>query len=185
MVITIIGILIALLLPVVQASREAARQVQCANNLKQLALGCLAHERFQGTPAGRRLAIQMERRPGCGCTRFQPGGWIFNDLPYIELAAPHDMALGTAAGEKKIVLSTMQQTPITIMNCPTRRKPIAYPGIAPPFNAPTVPSRRGPTTRATAAFGSRHNGLGWWDDPDWIPKRNGDPSFARTTPNAF
>jgi prepilin-type N-terminal cleavage/methylation domain-containing protein len=85
-VIAIIGILIALLLPAVQAAREAARRTQCANNLKQLGLGILNH-----VSAKKKLPVSISYSTpfarGCDAPG-QPScsgiGWIVNTLPYME-----------------------------------------------------------------------------------------------------
>ena len=76
-VITIIGILIALLLPAVQAAREAARRMQCGNNLKQVGLAMLNYESVHG-----RLPI--------GLTWGYHHSAFVRLLPYVEQQALHD-----------------------------------------------------------------------------------------------
>src|SRR5262245_9580915 len=87
-VIAIIGILISLLLPAVQTAREAARRIQCRNNLKQLALGIINYENANKRypPAGlcgARVGGDINTGP------FDPRGgqmisWVVLVLPFIE-----------------------------------------------------------------------------------------------------
>ena len=124
-VITIIGLLIALLLPAVQAAREAARRTQCANNIKQLALGCISHAANLGFfPTGGGLGTWVGD-PDLGFTNKQIGGWLFNVLPYIEQQALHDLGAGLTDTAKKPLFAQREQTPLAVMNCPTRRRPAA------------------------------------------------------------
>ncbi|NLF07575.1 MAG: DUF1559 domain-containing protein [Pirellulaceae bacterium] len=133
-VITIIGILIALLLPAVQAAREAARQVQCKNHLKQLALAALGHEENRGYyPTGgwgNWWVGDPDRGNTLGQAHRQPGSWIFSCLPYLEQEAvymlPSDSNPDVITPQQTQGAKVMCQTPLDVLNCPSRRPPALH-----------------------------------------------------------
>jgi prepilin-type N-terminal cleavage/methylation domain-containing protein/prepilin-type processing-associated H-X9-DG protein len=129
-VITIIGILIALLLPAVQAAREAARRMQCTNNLKQMALGIMNHESQMGfLPTGGFYTSSGAWNvgdPNNGFAEKQCAGWFYNILPFIEQQAAHDIGIGQDNTARKSLWAAQVAKPIAAANCPTRRAPATF-----------------------------------------------------------
>jgi len=83
-VVSIIGVLVALLLPAVQSAREAARRTSCINNLKQLGLALhMFHDARGGLPASRTLE---EVAPDV----WVGHGWTIDLLPHIEGSSLHE-----------------------------------------------------------------------------------------------
>ena len=100
MVIAIIGILVALLLPAIQAAREAARRIQCKDNLKNIGLACLNHAdslKIFPTGGGRWGSIidsYVDPQPPDGKVAGpnQMGiGWGYQILPFLEESAMHNL----------------------------------------------------------------------------------------------
>jgi prepilin-type N-terminal cleavage/methylation domain-containing protein len=123
-VITIIGILISLLLPAVQATRESARMTQCQTHLKQLGQAFQNHEMAVGvlpSAGGPDWTYHMTYENGHpAVSPNQHGGWGFQILPYIEQEALW-LGTGLATDFEKSIRAV--STPNPLFFCPSRRLP--------------------------------------------------------------
>ena len=145
-VIAIIGILIALLLPAVQAAREAARRTKCANNQKQMALAFqMHHDTHQYFPTGGVLPapdiIFNESAVATGTD--QEMGWAFQILPYMELSNIFNLGKPTATkdlqcGSSKETVGILPSGPLHYLVgsietpfffCPSRRNGVRFAGV--------------------------------------------------------
>jgi prepilin-type N-terminal cleavage/methylation domain-containing protein len=115
-VIAIIGILVALLLPAVQAAREASRRTQCKNQLRQIGLAMQNHVGVYGVfPTGGaviypNIADYVEGGKPLGPDK-QGLGWAYQILPFLEEGALQGL----------ITQDQLQAASITLYVCPSRR----------------------------------------------------------------
>ncbi len=117
-VIAIIGMLIALLLPAVQAAREAARRMSCTNNMKQIGLSLhMYHDTFKTLPAGWQGYDPSNGQPHW----FGLPGWAWSAsiLPYMEQTAVHDNLIHFDHAIADPVNDEVRVAGIPIFRCPT------------------------------------------------------------------
>jgi prepilin-type N-terminal cleavage/methylation domain-containing protein/prepilin-type processing-associated H-X9-DG protein len=112
-VIAIIGVLVALLLPAVQAAREAARRTQCTNKVKQLTLGLLNYE------SARKEFPSGGITPGSAVTERSHTNWAIETLPYIEQQALYDLYQQKPAFNDDAINQAVVQTKLTEHSCPS------------------------------------------------------------------
>jgi prepilin-type N-terminal cleavage/methylation domain-containing protein/prepilin-type processing-associated H-X9-DG protein len=117
-VIAIIGILIAILLPAVQAAREAARRMQCQNNLKQIGTALHNyHNAYSSFPPGN-FAKTIGVCTGSSTKSEDGANWMILILPYLEqksLYDSYDMTVSNESAENR----QLRETPVNTYTCPS------------------------------------------------------------------
>jgi prepilin-type N-terminal cleavage/methylation domain-containing protein len=186
-VIAIIGMLIALLLPAVQAAREAARRMQCSNNLKQLGLALHNHhDTYNAFPIN--SVIQSKgayyNRPGIGTNQtYQYGrlGFITTLLPFAEQAALYEACMVSRcsnAGDCMVGSDENTYTGAGVLVDDRADQPWhkQVPGLVCPSDGGSAKGGNS-VAGGTDARNGRNNYMvssGDWPEMDWYGARNTD-----------
>ncbi len=176
-VITIIGILIALLLPAVQAAREAARRLQCANNLKQIGLAAHGIHQANGVlPPMSARDLNTENMAGASYKGVKGATVFFWLLPYLEQSAlfeqgVQDGMVRTSYDPSVPAVYGVCSQPVHIFLCPSDPTGIAGTGY------PTSRSG-GANLWAGSCYAANYLVFGNPKGTDWIERSEGTASFT-------
>lgn len=137
-VIAILGILIGLLLPAIQSSREAARRLECSNHLKQLSLAMIQYVETQKHFPSGGYGTGYSPQPDRGMGESQPGGFFYVLLSFLENKELYGLGKGVGAMDDTSSTlfeanKTRNSTPLAIFYCPTRRSAANYPVVHNPL----------------------------------------------------
>ncbi|MBA3480830.1 MAG: DUF1559 domain-containing protein [Pirellulales bacterium] len=117
-VIAIIGVLVALLLPAVQAARESARRIDCRNRLRQVALACLNHHDARGnfpSASATLVGASGANDPRMGTML----SYVAQVLPYMELTNVHRL-INQKRHWDDPENDVARQTPLPMFRCPSQ-----------------------------------------------------------------
>jgi prepilin-type N-terminal cleavage/methylation domain-containing protein len=151
-VIAIIGILVALLLPAIQAARESARRSRCMNNLRQIGVAChnfeAAYKHFPtaGGAVEQFLDPNEQVKPSYG---YEGAGWMYQILPYLEEQNLYNLRRGDRAGNAGFVDTGLAERSVSVYSCPSRSGRFATIGTD------------------IYALGDYAGVMASWNDPDW------------------